>query len=82
MLIDFFDLRASQKVIIVLHPHDPLYTCGISGFGFGLCVLSNMTSAFDADFECPAHITGTLDFEYPLVSFERFLIYAIEEAFC
>ena len=28
-------------------------------------MLSNMTNAFDADFECPAHIIGTLDFEYP-----------------
>ena len=65
MAINFFDLRAPQKVIIVLHPHDLLYTCGISRFGFGLGVLSNMISAFDADFECPAHITGTLDFEYP-----------------
>ena len=28
-------------------------------------MLSNMTSAFDVDFECPTHITGTLDFENP-----------------
>ena len=28
-------------------------------------MLSNMTSAFDVDFKCLIHITGTLDFKYP-----------------
>ena len=53
-------LRAPCKVIIVLQP----LTGDSSEFVHGLDMLSNMTSALNAAFECPAYTVVSLEFEY------------------
>ena len=65
MTIDSFIFVRLNKPSLYLHLHDPLYTEGSSGFGFGLVMLSNTTSAFNANFECPTHSIHMFWFKYP-----------------